>query len=392
MVRIATPDHAAPELDIKLNQNPNAFFFPASTISGHVIYKNHHGNADYDLRLRFVGLNRVVVRDGKPKETICTATLFEYAFSLHTARKGRNHILANSQVDTAPMFFPFKHRFPAATDNRSFSLTSNTSPAFSTHVHDLPPSFEAQIDTVHCSIEYCLCAELLYDNCSLGSCTLPIMFLPYTKSIQEPRYNSALFTNPTPFHAKNGESLRKDSVIGYSNNKAAFGVAIRLPDEITVGIPFAFEIQIQLPFRPTFDDEVPVVKVPMLRILSMTDCHIINQSTGSDNTSRDRQYHKTGSILLRPSAPPHEPTLDAVVDTIFYAFQATLSSFYPPTFRSFLISSSFAFETPISVEVNGVMIDVGVGSSEVNVLSPVAQQTSLRKTSKMARGPSFATR
>jgi hypothetical protein len=102
MVRIATPDHAAPALDIKLNQNSNAFFFPASTISGHVIYKNHYGNADYDLRLIFGGSNKISLKNDA-ESVSDKATLFEYTFNLHTARKGRNHKLANSQVDTAPM-------------------------------------------------------------------------------------------------------------------------------------------------------------------------------------------------------------------------------------------------------------------------------------------------
>jgi hypothetical protein len=391
MVRAATPDHAAPALDIKLNQNPNAFFFPASTISGHVIYKNHYGNADYDLRLIFVGTNKISVNNGDttvPEK----ATLFEYTFNLHTARKGRNHKLANSQVDTAPMTFPFKHRFPSATDNRSFQVSlsagSTLNTAFSNHVHDLPPSFGAHSCDFQCSVEYSLRAELHYDKCLLSHHTLPVMFLPYMRPAHGTRQSPTYFINPSGTFEKPMSAARKDSLIGYLPD-STLSVDVELPSEITVGHPFTFEVQVQVPFRPTFDDEVPVVKVLTLKMLSTTQCRTVSGTSSHGKGKPEQQYHKSKSISLHPSSATSAPTLDTSTNTIYYSFQATLSSYYPPSFRSFLVSSTFTFGGTLLLSVDGEKVELMVATNEVAVLSPVTQQPGTRRTSVMTANNRF---
>ena len=381
MVRAATPDHAAPALDIKLNQNPNAFFFPASTISGHVTYKNHCGNADYDLRLIFVGINKVGVQDGS-REAVEKAILFEYTFNLHTARKGRNHILANSQVDTAPMTFPFKHRFPSATDNRSFSLIGkNTSDsAFSNHVHDLPPSFGAHSYDFRCSVEYSLRAELHYDRCLLAQHTLPVMFLPYMRPVHGTRSTQSSYFDPDLSLHKTPCVLRKDSLVSQVPSPA-LSVVVELPTEITVGLPFSFDVQVQLPFRPTFHDEIPTIKVVGLKMLSSTQCRVLGNTSPLSSMGREQQHRKSKSILLHPSPVESAPTLDSSSNTVHYTFQATLSSYYPPSFRSFLVSTTFTFNGPLLLSIDGSSVELDVPSNNVVVLSPVIQQAGTRRFS-----------
>ena len=381
MVRAATPDHAAPALDIRLNQNPNAFFFPASTISGHVVYQNHYGNADYDLRLIFVGVNKVILGDGTLNK-VEKATLFEYTFNLHTARRGRNHKLANSQVDTAPMTFPFKHRFPSVTDNRSFSLMSHSAmdAGFNSHVHDLPPSFGAHSYNFECSVEYTLRAELHYDKCLLTQHTLPIMFLPYMRPVHGTRIVQSHLMSSASIH-KAPHNTRKDSFITHLPD-TTLAVAAELPSEVTVGIPFAFEVHVQLPFLPTYDDEIPVVQVRALRMSSFIQCRAV-KSTGHTSAAART---KSKAITLHPSDTIRSPTLDPATNTVYYTFQATLSSYYPPSFRSFLVANTFSFEGPVLLSVDGVTVEIDVLPNNVTVLSPVIQQTGMKRASTITPG------
>jgi hypothetical protein len=383
MIRATTPDHAAPALDIKLNQNPNAYFFPASTISGSVIYKNHHGNADYGLHLIFSGSNRVALENATGPIT-AKATLFDYTINLHTARKGSNHSLANSQVDIAPIPYVFKHRFPSATDNRSFSLAGNTTinTAFSNHVHDLPPSFGAHSYDFRCSVEYSLRAELYFDNCLLTHYTVPVMFLPYMRPVHGTRNSPTFFSTPDPYADKVLGKMRKDSLVShYSETTLSMGV--ELPNEITMGLPFLFEVQIQLPFTPEYDDEIPQVKVITLKMLSAAHFRIVRGTTTDIATTDEQQFQNSKSILLHPANTASPPAFDAATNSICYTFQATLSSYYAPSFRSFLVSNSFRFEGPLLVTMDGRKLELPLSTNEVTVLSPVSQPTGMRKGSTM---------
>lgn len=386
MVRIASPDPAAPALDIKLSQNPNFFFFPASMISGHVVYKNHCGNADYDLRLIFAGVNKVCTKN-TADPVIEKATLFEYPLNLHTARKGRNHRLANRQVDTAPMEYAFKYRFPSTTDNRSFTLVGNTAlnTTFSNHVHDLPPTFGTHSSNFKCSVEYQLRAELYYDNCLLTQSTLPVVFLPYTRPVHGTRGNPSFFANPNPFADRALGKIRKDSLVSHYP-ETVLNMGVELPSEISMGTPFRFEVQIEVPFSPDFDDELPQVKVLTLKMSCLAQCRFVEGAAANDAGVDEKQYHKAKDILLHPAHTSEPPIFNPASRMLRYTFEATLSSYYPPSFRSFLVSNTFRFEGPVQVAVDGRKLELPLSEGQVAVLSPVAQPTGARRISTMTAG------
>lgn len=385
MVRIKSPDQAEPELDIRLSQNPNEYFHPASTISGQVTYTNHYGSKNYDLLLIFSGVNKITLKNGMQHITE-KATLFEYAFTLHTATTTRYHKTQDGSLDTGPYEFSFRHRFPSATDNRSFNVMGGTmiNTAFSNHVHDLPPTYEAHSNgKFKCSVEYSLRAELHIDKALKTSYSIPIMFMPYAKAIHGARSSPKFLYEPDAFTNHSLRKIRKDSLVDHYAD-TWLPVGIEMPSEIKMGRPFTFDVCVQLENFPEFDEDIPAIKVLYLIVVFTTKCRALHSAAQSDNADSERKKEKI--ITLHPDQSNAVPSLDRVTNKLSYLFYAVLPTYYPPSFRSFLVSNNFRFDS-MTLVVDGRKRELPMRCGEVFVLSPVVQPTGIRRSSTMILNP-----
>ena len=83
---------------------------------------------------------------------------------------------------------------------------------------------------------------------------------------------------------------------------------------------------------------------------------------------------------------------DPQTNTIGYTCQATLPSYYVPTFRSFIVSNTFSFVGPVEIVLDGHKLEIPINPAEVAVLSSAMQQLKVRKINSMTTSRKTFTR
>jgi hypothetical protein len=140
-----------------------------------------------------------------------------------------------------------------------------------------------------------------------------------------------------------------------------------------LGQPFTFSVRVDIDSNLDTKSEAPIVKVSALRMLLITRCRFFVQ--GQTISREQHSRNKLKPIVLHPVCTG----IDLVADGAYrYAFQATLSSYFPPTFTSFLISTCFMFDGCLELVVNGQRTQIDVESSAISVTSAVVQQVGLK--------------
>ena len=248
---------------------------------------------------------------------------------------------------------------------------------FSNTNHDLPPSFDHESDDFKCSVEYFLRAELYQNKALVEEYELPVMFLPFERSAQGNRASGLPFSNPNPFVDKASCKSRKDSVVEIWKESSII-LGTEIPGEITIGRSFCFTISIQMP-EDVDVQLAPTVCIPKLKLVNTIDCRSLQQLNA--NSNQQRQSQELVTLQTRPRMPL--PSLDVQANQLRYVFEATMPSEYHPSFRSFLVSNTFRFQTPVMAEVSGSMAELPLDSVDIAVLSPVAQ-TAMRKVSSIS--------
>jgi hypothetical protein len=356
-------------VDIKLSQHPNQFFFPGSTVSGHVVYESGDEEENFELFITFSGINSTTFK--RSKKYTDQATLFQYQHRLHTGpRRHGGGLIGMSR-------YPFNFRFPSNTDNRSFvqPRTSIVSHTWASSVHELPPSFDLETRSSNfvCSVEYILSVELYHDKKLSASTQLPIVFLPF-------RANSFAFRPSTTSIpgimqlADNAMSVtRRDSVIEV-REEVGFKLTAEAPQEIIVGRTFRLEATLE------FDDSAlleegffdPALRIEVLRIICTTSCRVFRHTTGSTDWGNE----ETAIALM---ANPVHTNATSRSNELRFSFEATMPSACSPTFRSFLISNTYHLQALFIADVDTKPVELTLHAPDIPVLSPVAPSSGARR-------------
>jgi hypothetical protein len=356
-------------VDIKLSQHPNQFFFPGSTVSGHVVYESGDEEENFELFITFSGINSTTFK--RPKKQTDHATLFQYQHRLHMGpRRHGGGFIGMSR-------YPFNFRFPSNADNRSFmqprdSIVSQT---WASSVHELPPSFDIETPSgdFNCSVEYILRVELYHDKTLSASTQLPIVFLPF-------RANSLAF-RPSTMSVPGMMQLtdtalsiaRRDSAIEVKD-EVSFKLTAEAPQKIIVGRTFHLEALIEFDTSASLEGGLfdPTLRIESLRIICTTACRAFRHTTNSTVWGSE----ETPITLM---AYPVRNDLSRRCNELRFSFEATMPSASSPTFRSFLISNTYHLQARFVANVDGKPVELMLHVPDIPVLSPVAPSSSTRR-------------
>jgi hypothetical protein len=364
-----TAASSASVLDIKLSQHPNRFFFPGSTVSGHVIYESGDEEENFELFITFSGMNSTTFK--RPKNHTDHATLFQYQLRLHTGpRRLGGGLIGMSR-------YPFNFRFPSNTDNRSFvqpwgSIVSQT---WASSVHELPPSFdlEALKSNFDCTIEYILSVEVYHDKKLSASTKLPIVFLPF-------RTNSLAFRPKTvsvPGLIQLTDAAlsiaRRDSVFEVKD-EIGFKLTAEAPQEIIVGRTFRLEASLELDGSDWLGEAFfdPALRIERLQIICTTSCRAYRHATSSTAWGSEDTPITLIAYPVRTIASPRS-------NELCFSFEATMPSAFSPTFRSFLIANTYHLHARFIANIKGKSVELVLDAPDIPVLSPAAPSSGTRR-------------
>jgi hypothetical protein len=378
-----TPRKASPIFHIELSQPENQFYHPGGLVSGHVHYAHPREIDTFVLTITFHGVNRTFI-SGSEEQPFQEAVLFKYDTSLHNGAAPRN---SSGQQHIAPMEFYFKWRFPSVAENRPFSQCFG---AVGNHIwensrHSLPPSFvcsvpsdDAEDGVKRCSIEYALEAKLYYNKSLISTKKLPIVFLPSRTSSTDPRSNFALKHSPI---LKDGIEKRDSLFVGRN-----FRFRAECPDTIVQGQ--LFNISIFAAFDPLslpedFVSRLVGMQISKLVMICSTSVRGSASRSGHNFWPTCQVERRTERRQFRPmSVNTHiQPRVKVNADgsqELEFTFEASMPSYYHPTFRTFLISNNYCFESPIEVRVDGKLIKMALAAPEFTLLSCYASPSTKR--------------
>jgi len=381
-----TPRKSSPLLYIELSQPENQFYHPGGLVSGNVHYAHPQEIDNFELTMTFYGVNRTFISKSE-KKPFQEAVLFKYETGLHNGAAPRNR---SRQHHIAPMEFYFKWRFPSVAENRHFSQCFG---AAGSHIwensrHSLPPSFngtvpsnDAEKGVKCCSVEYALEAKLCYNKSLIVTKKLPIVFLPSRTPSTDPRSNIAFNHSPT----LNDGTEKRDSVF----EDQSYGFRVECPEKTVQGQ--AFNISIFTAFDPSnlpdnFVSRLVNMEITKFAMFCTTSVRAAGGQTGHNLSLTSREERNSERRQFQPAflvtRPQHRVNADGSHELEF-TFEASMPSYYHPTFRTFLIANNYRFESPIEVKVDGRTIELPLAAPEFAVLSCHASPNTKR--------PSFMT-
>jgi hypothetical protein len=372
MLCTRSPPVDPPVVDIKLNQNQNQFFFPGSTVSGCVMFGNYKRKEEFELYIYLFGVNKATLA-GSPMESSDQATLFEYS---HRCTPGA---LLHE--------WDFKFRFPSATDNRSFVQPRDVgvSQSWCNAGHELPPSFDFEIDDapMRCSVEYGLRAEIYRHKKLMAKTALPIMFLPFQTSAQSLRSSMSYFPGMGYLSNRTLSATRRDSVVEVVD-EMRYKMSVETPEVMVIGKKFDIKILVELDDSDFRDQHALLdsnIRINKLELVSTTSCRAFGPHGNGSSVAHSEEQQSSDKIIR---LHPQRIATTGAANELQYSFEAIMPSFYSPSFRSFLISNAYRFQSPVVAEVDGMEIELPLNAPDVTVLSSVPQSNGLRRPSTMA--------
>jgi len=163
---------------------------------------------------------------------------------------------------------------------------------------------------------------------------------------------------------------------------------VETPQEVIQGQTFRINI-----FVDSHNSQLANDTISSIRSVQITDLALIcttstrtagaQHSSGSSPVKQQKLFYDKKRPFKAISLQSG-PRVTADGSELEFSFEATMQAYYSPTFRSFLISNTYQFQSPIKAKVNGKTVQLHLTAPEVNVLSSVVPSSGLRRPSTMS--------